>query len=79
MVLKVCLLRPVYPEIGLIIRQNPGKSLFPNDVPDTTSQQNTSRLTNSTGDLFMVTEIDERTCMLGLEPMECTVSGPLAT
>ena len=64
--LKVCLMRPVYPEIGLNIRGNSGEIFFPNGVPDPKIQLNTSRLTNSTDNLFIVTEIDEGTGVLGL-------------
>ena len=78
MVLKVCLLRPVYPDIGLNIQQNAGESVFSNGVPDPTSQKNTSRFTNSTDDFFMATVIDEATRVLGLESMECTVSGTIS-
>ena len=79
MVLKVCLLRPTYPDIGLNIRSNSGKSVFPNGVPDSTSQPNKSRLNNSTDNLFKVKAIYEVARVLVIYPMDCTVSGILAT
>ena len=70
---------PVYPEIGLNIQLNDGESVLLNGVPDSTSQQNTSRFTNSTDNFFMVTVIDEVTRLLVNYPIKCTVSGPLST
>ena len=79
MVLKVFLLRPLYPDIGLNIRRNSGESVLLKGVPDQRSQQNTSRFTKSMENLFMVTTIDEVARVLGLDPMECTVYGTLST
>ena len=70
---------PLYPEIYLNILQNAGRSVFPNGVPYPTIQQNTSRLTNSTDNLFIVKAIDEGTHVLGLDLIECIVADLLAS
>ena len=79
MVFKVCLLRPVYTEIGLNIRRNDCESFFPNRVPDQTSQQNISCFTNSTDDLLRATAIEEVTRVLVIDLMEFIAAGPLST
>ena len=66
-------------DIGLTKRRNSGKSVFADGVPYPTIKQNTPRLTKSTDSFFMVTEVYERTYVLGINPMECTVAGTLAT
>ena len=78
MVMKVCLLRQVYPDIGLNIQRNYGDSIFPNSVPYPKIQRTTSYFTNSMNDFFMVTAIDKVTRVLGLNTIECTVAGPLS-
>ena len=72
-------MRPVYHEIGLSLQQNACGSVFPNGVPDPTIQRNTSRLTNSNEFFFMVIGIDEEAHVFGLDPIECTFTGTLAT
>ena len=79
MVLKVCLRRPAYPDIGLNLQQNPDESVLTNGVPDLKIQKNTTCFTNSTENLFTATEICKIPHVLGLDPMECTVAGPLYT